>query len=214
MISPTGARRRIYSGIIMATNAERVLYRRLRFSGRTRNLPWYPRRGTREDLAALFTLMGFTAGVEVGTYKGEFAKRICELNPGIHVTCVDPWTAYHKWTQEFEDNVYEMARENLSGLNVDIVRKRSLEAVDSFADGALDFVNIDGDHVFDSAMIDIIKWVPKVRVGGIVMVHDYHVIDTGADVVKAVDAYTHCHDIRPWYVTHEPVSPTAFWVRK
>ena len=31
-------------------------------------------------------------------------------------------------------------------------------------------------------------------------------------VVQAVDAYTHCHSIRPWYVTREK-EPCAFWVK-
>ena len=32
-------------------------------------------------------------------------------------------------------------------------------------------------------------------------------------VIEAVDAYTRCHMIHPWYVTREDL-PTAFWVRQ
>jgi len=195
-------------------DTDRRIQRSLRFTGRTRNLPWYPRTGTRDHLAILLGRWGFNEGLEVGTYKGRYARMLTEHNPKLHLTCVDPWRAYSGWDQATEDGFHAEALRALAGRNVTIVRKPSLEAVDGFADASLDFVFIDGDHVFDAAVQDIIRWAPKVRIQGIVMVHDYWITGVGVDVVRAVDAYVQSHDIRPWYITNENVAPTAFWVRK
>jgi predicted O-methyltransferase YrrM len=193
---------------------DQLIQANLPFKYRTRNLPWYPRKGTRNDLAVLFHKFGFNIGVEVGTYKGGYAKVLCDSNPNLHLTCVDPWRAYGKWSQEHEDAMYAIAVETLKGCNVTFLRKPSLEALSDFEDESLDFVFIDGDHMFDAVIQDIIHWTHKVRKEGIVLVNDYWVSGIGADVVKAVDAYTHCHGIHPWYMTRENFAPTAFWVKK
>jgi len=193
---------------------DEAIQRSFPFKYRTRNLPWYPRRGTRNDMAVVLGKLGFNIGAEVGTYKGQYAKVLCDSNPKLHLTCIDPWRAYSHWTQEFEDKIYATALENLKGRNVTIIRKPSLDAVRDFKDESLDFVLVDGDHSFDGAMQDIIQWSYKVRKEGIVMVHDYWVSGIGADVVKAVDAYVHCHGIHPWYMLRENFAPTAFWVKK
>jgi hypothetical protein len=193
------------------------IQRRFGFNGRNRNLPWYPRRGDRTILAELLGKLQFNVGVEVGTNHGRFATTLCHANPNLHLSCVDPWMAYYdggqaRMTQEHQDNVYADAMKRLTGLNVTIIRKTSMDAVGMFEDGSLDFVYIDANHTFDHIIMDIIHWVPKVRVEGIVAVHDYH-NQVGADVRYAVDAYTHCHHIDPWYITREEL-PTAYWVKK
>lgn len=182
------------------------------FNGRKRNLPWYPRKGTRVELAEVFGLLGFKRGVEVGTQRGLWAKTLFEKVPGLHLTCVDQWAAYNGISQERQDRIYSEAMTNLSGRNVEILRKGSLDVVRTIPDGSLDFVFIDGNHVFDAVMQDIIQWVPKVKKDGIVAAHDYHYY-TGSDVIWAVNAYTHCHHIDPWYVTRE-ITTTAFWVQR
>lgn len=191
---------------------DEAIQRKFRFTGRNRNLPWYPKWGRREELVDLFAELGFKQGVEVGTRKGDFAKCLITRIPNLHLTCVDPWMAYDGSTQERMDGYYKLALENLKGLKITIIRKPSLEVVDKVKDEILDFVYIDGDHSFDMAVRDIIHWSKKVRKGGIIAAHDYHPF-VGADVIKAIDAYTHCHKIEPWYVTRE-IYPTAFWAKK
>lgn len=41
------------------------------------------------------------------------------------------------------------------------------------ADGSLDFVFIDANHSYAGVAEDLVDWVPKVRVGGIISGHDY-----------------------------------------
>ena len=195
------------------TDTDRAIQRRFAFSGRNRNLPWYPRRGKRTDLAVLFAALGFNIGVEIGTRTGEFAEVLCQANPELTLSCVDPWSEYSTRSQDTQDRNYAEARSRLAEYpRCILVRQPSLSAAPFFMDGSLDFVFIDGNHLFDYAMADIIIWAPKVRDCGIVAVHDYHPF-TGSDVRLAVDAYTSAHHIDPWYVTRE-MEPTAYWVRR
>lgn len=175
------------------------------------NMPVYLRRGTRDTLAEVFSIMGFTKGVEVGTRKGLFAKVLCAANPKLHLYCVDPWLAYASVPQETQDVLYDIAKKTLEGCNVTLVRKFSMDALPDFLDESLDFVFIDGNHTFDYCCSDIIFWSRKVKTGGVVAVHDY-MPGTWAGVMQSVNAYTTCHDIRPWYTTRERES-TAFWLK-
>jgi len=196
---------------------DEAIQRKFNFRRGNRNLPWYPNRlCSRNDLVDLFGALGFTNGVEVGTYKGHFALEICLAIPTLHLTCIDPWIAYgtgimHR-SQKWEDRYYKLAERRVRGKNVTIVRKTSMEGVLEFADRSVDFVWIDGNHDFDFAMLDLIHWTAKVKPGGIVAVHDYDVWE-GSDVTRAVNAYTNAHRINPWYVTQE-LTPTAYWVQK
>ncbi|NIV98148.1 class I SAM-dependent methyltransferase, partial [Candidatus Saccharibacteria bacterium] len=58
--------------------------------------------------------------------------------------------------------------------NVEFIKKTSMEAVKQFEDYSLDFVYIDAAHDFNNIMLDLIKWVPKVKIGGAVCGHDYN----------------------------------------
>jgi len=110
-----------------------------------------------------------------------------------------------------QNDNYAQAQRALEPYNATIMRAASLDAVGEFADGSLDFVYIDGDHRFDACVQDLIRWAPKVRNGGLVMLHDYCAFER-AGVMPAVDAYTHSHRIDPWYVTRDNL-PTVFWQR-
>jgi hypothetical protein len=175
-------------------------------------LPFKGWQGTRETLAELFSDLGFTNGLEVGTSYGKFAKILCTANPSLHLKCVDPWKAYTHHTDEEIEQVYQAAVRNLSGCDVEYIRKTSVEAAKDISDLSLDFVYIDGLHDFDSVMTDIITWVPKVKSGGIVSGHDYYRFYKYG-VIPAVDAYTRAHNINMYYMTRENESPSYFWVR-
>jgi len=163
-------------------------------------------------LAAMARDMEVRAGVEIGTFLGNWASLWCRQNPQLHLTCIDPYASYGgRRSATTQEKCYQTALRTLEPYNATIVRKASLEAVDSFEDESLDFVSIDGDHFFDAVMQDLICWRRKVRKGGLIAVHDYTVLQ-GCHVMRAVDAYTHCHNISPWYVTAD-YTPTAFWER-
>lgn len=179
------------------------------------NLPYrgFSRKCNRNELMKLFNEFGFKKGVEVGTQIGRFAEIICQSIEGVELSCVDPWIAYGKVfnKQERHDNHYEEAKERLEPYNVNLMKMTSMEAVEHFEDESLDFVYIDGDHEFDAVMMDVIKWSKKVKKGGVIAGHDYYFFYRSG-VVEAVNAYTHCHGIKPWYITRE-VEPSFFWIK-
>jgi len=183
---------------------------RTRFGIADTTTPMIGRRGyTREMLAEFFNELGFKKGAEIGVLEGEFSLVLLKAIPGLKLICADAWMDYVK---KNGDKTYEVARENLSGYDVDFKRMLSMESAKEVEDGSLDFVYIDANHQFDGVMSDIIFWSKKVRPGGIVAGHDYHT-NVHYGVVPAVDAYARAHGINEYYVTREK-KPTWFWVKK
>jgi predicted O-methyltransferase YrrM len=187
-----------------------------RFLGGLDNLPLVaaarPRsNGGRLQLAQVMRDMGLHKAVEVGCRYGASAKLWRETIPELDLTCIDPYVAYHRISQRRQDEIHAGALENAKTYGFTLIRAASLQVVGDFADGSLDWVHIDGDHSFDAAVQDIIRWVPKVRQGGLVLIHDYCAFGLSG-VMPAVNAYTGCHWIDPWYVTRD-MEPTAFWQR-
>ena len=163
-----------------------------------------PLKRDRTSLGPLFVKLGFKRGAEIGVYKGEFSKVLCDAISGLELYCIDCYERPRYARRE------KLAHTTLLPYNATFIKKFSMDALADFADGSLDFVYIDAAHDFDNACMDIICWSKKVKPNGIVACHDYYYF-TNSGVVKAVDAYTHCHHIDPWYVTTE-VTATAFWV--
>jgi len=200
------------------------LHRRFNFTGRDYrdNLPvmaaarhkWgnegdYGRNG----LAKLLRDVGARKGVEVGTNRGHSAVMWLNSNSKLHLTCIDPWGCYTaRPFQAPQDDNYDIAVKRLKPYNAKIIRACSLDVVDDFEDGSLDFVYIDGNHEFDAVMQDLIRWAPKVKGHGLIMLHDYCTF-WRAGIMAAVDAYTRAHRVDQWYITKD-TNPTAFWQRK
>jgi predicted O-methyltransferase YrrM len=200
---------------------QEALERRFKSSGRVDrdNLPsaavhranWgSPGDHGRQSLARMIGDMGYREGVEIGTHKAESSRMWLKNADGFHLTCIDPYATYAaRQSQNLQDAVYAEAVKTLKPYNADIIRAASLDVVGSFGDSSIDFLYIDGDHEFDAVMQDLICWAPKVRAGGMIVLHDYCVVWRGG-VMKAVDAYTSAHRIDPWYVTRD-YNPCAFW---
>lgn len=171
-------------------------------------LPYDAARGKRHMLPRIWHEAGMLQGVEIGTFRGDFAKLIIDQCPGVRLTCIDPYlpTSGGK-TQEMQERYYQEACSKVGREN--ILRAPSLQAVQGFGDRSLDWVWIDGDHAFDACVQDIIQWSQKVRSGGMICVHDYDGHQCG--VIEAVRGYTTCHHIKDWCVLREYPS-TAIWI--
>ena len=188
-----------------------------RFMGENDHLPYHLKgRRQRQDgrtlIARVMKDMGFKTGLEIGTRYGASTILWCENIPGLHMTCIDPYGAYRARKDVNKQNaVYEDAVTNLAPYNVNLIRESSADIHARFEDESFDFINIDGNHAFDAVVQDLIFYVPKVRKGGLVLVHDYFAFHQGG-VVEAVDAYTKCHQVQQWFTTRD-LEPTAFWQR-
>jgi predicted O-methyltransferase YrrM len=169
------------------------------------------RKDGRKILSELLADLEVKDAVEIGTRKGKSALVWLMNNPDMNLTCIDPWLPYAKAKHQVrQDRHYENAVKVLSEYkNTNILRMVSMEGIKHFKDESLDFVHIDGNHEFDYCCPDIIYWSHKLRKGGIMVVHDYCSYHWNG-VMEAVNAYTHCHQINPWYVTRDK-TPSVFW---
>lgn len=167
------------------------------------------------DLAKLFAELKFTRGVEIGTDQGQFAEVLCKTIPALELFCIDPWKAeayepgyqpesFEK--QEYFDKRYEEAKERVKDFSCKLIRKTSMEALDSFPDNSLDFVYIDGNHDFLNVTQDMHFWYKKLRKGGILSGHDYVRYPSRKfnHVQKVVNAYTTAYHLLPVFL----VTPT------
>lgn len=177
-------------------------------------------RASRNDLPSLFARLGFVKGVEVGTWTGKYATRLCGGVPNLHLTCIDPWLQIPgylevKNDQARMDAAYADAQRRLASRNCELWRMTSLDGAARVPDRSLDFVYIDANHLEPFVLEDLRAWVPKVRSGGIVAGHDYvigKIAKPFIQVQAAVDRFTTDHQIDPWFVFTNDKSPSFLWM--
>lgn len=119
-------------------------------------------------------------GLELGSFKGEFAKTILSEWPG-KLIMVDVWRELP--LEEYDDssnhsqheNVFIDAMNNIKTFEdrAFMWRMDSVNACEFVVDNSLDFIYIDANHTYESVCNDLKLWYPKVKKGGFVMGHDY-----------------------------------------
>lgn len=130
--------------------------------------------------------MDFTKFVEVGVWKGHsisfLAKELLKTNRPFELYGVDLWenTPKENWNEGLNELpfIYEIYETNLinEGVReyVKDIKGNSWESASYFEDGSLDFVFIDAGHEYESVRMDIEKWSPKIKKGGIIAGHDFY----------------------------------------
>lgn len=68
---------------------------------------------------------------------------------------------------------------------IKIIKADSVSCSNYFTDGYFDVVYIDASHEYEFVKKDILAWLPKVKVGGLLCGDDYH--PTWSGVIEAVD---------------------------
>lgn len=163
----------------------------------------------RDQMAELFTELGYTKGAEIGTEQGVYAEALLKANPKLFLYCVDAWQAYREYRdhtrQSKLDNFYEITKERLLSYRYrsELIRSFSMDALDQFGDNSLDFVYIDANHDFINVTQDIYYWSKKVRKGGIISGHDFVKRKNEAahvHIKQVLDGYTNAYGIKPWFV--------------
>jgi hypothetical protein len=116
--------------------------------------------------------------VELGTHYGEsyfgFCQSVAEHNCPCVCYAVDTWlgeeqSGFYDESVYSEVNAYNQT--NYSRFSY-LLRTTFDEATKSFADDSIDILHIDGLHTYDAVSHDFYNWLPKVRGGGIVLLHD------------------------------------------
>jgi len=161
---------------------------------------------SRDDLPEFFKSRGYKVGAEIGVFRGEYTEVLA--NGGFTIYAVDPWEEYRDYGnskgQEWLDEQYATAKNRLARYpNVQILKEKSMDAVERFDEGSLDFVYIDGNHLFKYIAEDIYEWGLRVREGGVIAGHDYAYFKKrspkgGCQVREIVDAYSKSYGFNFW----------------
>jgi hypothetical protein len=138
---------------------------------------------SRTDLwTRVIHLTGARRMVEVGVWKGDFARDILTACPAINrYYMIDPWARLPDWNKPFNveplvfDDIFAEAMEKtaFAAQRITVLRGRTREVIDQIPDGSLDFAYIDGDHTLRGITIDLIRLLPKMREGGIIAGDDF-----------------------------------------
>ncbi len=119
--------------------------------------------------------------VEVGSWTGYSASLIAQVARafGGHLYCIDHWkgstdTILAQLAKE--NDVYKIFETNLTKVGLwnylTPMVMDSKTACNEFKDASIDFLFMDGDHRYQQFKEDLDRWLPKMKVGGIICGHD------------------------------------------
>lgn len=130
-------------------------------------------------------------GAEIGVFEGDTTIRLLSKLPNLErLICVDPFEHYPEHTKtlnpnkaKFHDADFNKVFKTFSdrvkqygeGKDVQIYTMYSVEASNKIADRSLDFAFIDANHSYNYVYMDIMSWLPKIKIGGLLTGHDYKV---------------------------------------
>jgi GT2 family glycosyltransferase len=116
--------------------------------------------------------------VELGTQYGEsyfgFCQAVEEHRLSAQCYAVDTWRG-DEHTGAYGDSVYdEVDSYNRThyGSFSSLLRTRFDDAASQFAEASIDLLHIDGLHTYEAVAHDFSHWLPKVKPGGVILLHD------------------------------------------
>lgn len=128
-------------------------------------------------------------GAEIGVHKGDFSNLILEVVNPSALYLIDPWNHEedelysNSWygglssgQKELDDRFESVCRRFADEVGKEIVfvhRKNSKDALEEFQPNYLDWVYIDGNHLYDYVMQDLKLSFDKVKHGGMICGDDY-----------------------------------------
>lgn len=139
-------------------------------------------------------------GAEVGVFEGHTSEVLLREFPEMQLWMVDPWKPFEGAAQMSKlnlDQFRETARRakwwtDFAADRRFILPEISPGSAQRFANGSLDFVFVDANHLYEHVRADIAAWWPKVRDGGLLTGHDYGVYGDARGewgVKRAVDEF-------------------------
>ena len=103
-----------------------------------------------------------------------FCQAIAENNIDCQAFAVDTWGG-DVHTGAYGDEVFNEVdsynRELYSSFSR-LLRMRFDEALAKFADESIELLHIDGEHTYEAVKRDFLRWWPKVKPGGVIIMHD------------------------------------------
>ena len=153
--------------------------------------------------------------VEIGCFKGRSTRFLCdaliaEAKPGVRIDVIDTFegtTGEHDGLElrsmydEFKNNLHD----HLESARVipHVNRSDNQQLIDSFKDGSLDGLIIDGAHDEESVYLDTKNWYPKVKESGLIIWDDCEREPVRRGALKAFNDYDDADELRDsiWYIT-------------
>lgn len=115
--------------------------------------------------------------VELGVHKGDslfsMAESCAESNLGTKLYGIDHWQGDSQ-AGHVDDTIYD----NVKGVRnkffnqVELIKSTFNEAVDLFENSSVDILHIDGFHTYEASKNDFVRWLPKVKSNGVILIHD------------------------------------------
>lgn len=171
-----------------------------------------PRHGGRQFV--LDMLPKGSIGAEIGVHLGDFSQRIIDTVSPKELHLIDPWE-YHRdetyktaWygggakggqaeMDERHARVLKRFKQHIRSGRVKVHRGYSTEVLSRLPDGYLDWVYIDGNHLYEFVKQDLALSLRKVKPGGYITGDDY--TEEGwweGGVMKAVNEFAESHAVR------------------
>ena len=166
-------------------------------------------------------------GIEIGVFKGVFAKKVLDNWNCSKYYLVDLWDNINTIDNNYDEEWAKDKQQHLNNFNetlknienyknkVQIIKNYSHLASNDFSDNSFDFIYIDANHSYDAVKNDLETWFPKLKNGCIFMGDDYHINDiemcfgSKFGVKKAVDEFCYKNDKNislnysgDWYYQH------------
>jgi predicted O-methyltransferase YrrM len=74
--------------------------------------------------------------------------------------------------------------------------------LDDFSDQSIDLLHIDGCHTYEAARHDFETWLPKVKPGGVILLHDINVTRPPFGVYRLWEELTQKYPWETWPQEH------------
>ena len=123
---------------------------------------------------------------EIGVWRSNTMKRVLRACSPIIVEywAVDPWLPLEGGAGSHRERKLPARRWELQHMTactlmaqwfpqIRVVRAKSEDACKLFKPEYFDLVFIDADHHYEETKLDIVRWLPTVKPGGILAGHDY-----------------------------------------
>lgn len=138
--------------------------------------------------------------VEIGSFKGRstafMAVEIANSGKRIQFDCIDPQQLLSHYADSAKEQPEVFEGYNSADFHkrlepvkgyYNLVQDTSDNAVNRYSDGTIDFLMIDGDHSYEAVKRDVLNFLPKMKVGGVITGDDAFAEEVQQAVKDAVD---------------------------